>query len=178
MRLKSFAIKAVVLTIVWWALYNLWLKPDARLDTALTKICASSVAEVISWAGFDTDYVFIPDNEEPAFNVRVDQRPILLVGSSCNALELFVLFLGFIFAYPGPNRHKLWYIPVGILTIHVVNIIRMLALAFNFVYFRTTFEFNHKYTFLIIIYGFTFFLWMTWVNKFSNLPNKKEATHA
>jgi exosortase family protein XrtF len=94
-------------------------------------------------------------------------RRTLRVGNDCNALVLFALFSGFIIAYPGNWRTKLWYIPVGILIIFAINIIRMALLTLNFLHFRSSFAFNHHVTFTYTVYAFIFLLWMVWVNKLS-----------
>jgi hypothetical protein len=54
-----------------------------------------------------------------------------------------------------------------VLLIFILNIIRMVVLTINFVYFRSSFAFNHHVTFTYIVYMFIFMLWMIWVNKFS-----------
>ena len=93
------------------------------------------------------------------------------VGSNCNAISLFSLFSVFIIAYPGPWKHKAWFIPAGILAIHLINILRVVALAIIANYDYRLLDFNHTYTFTFLVYGFIFGLWIVWVNKFSNLSN-------
>lgn len=93
------------------------------------------------------------------------------VGSNCNAISLFTLFSVFIIAYPGPWKHKAWYIPAGILAIHLINILRVIALAIIANYNPYLLDFNHTYTFTFLVYGFIFLLWILWVNWYSNKTN-------
>lgn len=91
------------------------------------------------------------------------------VGSNCNAISLFSLFSVFIIAYPGPWKHKAWFIPAGIVAIHLINILRVVALAIIANYDYRLLDFNHTYTFTFLVYGFIFALWIIWVNRFSKL---------
>jgi exosortase family protein XrtF len=89
------------------------------------------------------------------------------VGSNCNAITLFSLFSVFIFAYPGAQKNKIWFIPVGILVIHFLNLLRVTALVVIDKFAPNYLDFNHTYTFTFLIYAVIFSLWMIWVNKFS-----------
>ncbi|MBA3664538.1 MAG: hypothetical protein H0W61_10065 [Bacteroidetes bacterium] len=90
------------------------------------------------------------------------------IGSNCNAITLFTLFAVFVIAYPGHQKSKWWFIPLGILAIHFLNILRVIALMFINMYANEYLDFNHTYTFTFIVYAFIFWLWMIWINKFSN----------
>ena len=72
----------------------------------------------------------------------------------------------------GRLKDKLWFVPLGFLGILVLNIIRIIALSMIYYHKPQYLDFNHKYTFVIIVYGAIFGLWVLWVNKFAN---KKEA---
>ncbi len=93
------------------------------------------------------------------------------VGSGCSGLELFVLFFGFILLMKGRLIDKLWFIPLGFLGILVLNIIRIISLAIIYYHKPEYLDFNHKYTFVIIVYGAIFGLWVLWVNKFANVKD-------
>jgi exosortase family protein XrtF len=97
------------------------------------------------------------------------------VGNPCNGLELFALFAGFIICFPGKFKAKLWFIPLGMIIIHFANVIRTFALALIQLKAPQYLEFNHHYTFTVIVYSIIFLLWMWWVNRYSglNLENKK-----
>ncbi|MCK5104368.1 MAG: archaeosortase/exosortase family protein, partial [Cyclobacteriaceae bacterium] len=92
----------------------------------------------------------------------------ICIGTGCSGLELFLLFFGFILLMRGRLIDKLWFVPVGLLGILVLNIIRIVALSVIYYYKPEYLEFNHKYTFVIIVYGAIFGLWVLWVNKFAD----------
>jgi exosortase family protein XrtF len=106
--------------------------------------------------------------------VGIDGSNGVWVGSNCNAISLFMLFIVFIVWYPGHQKAKFWFIPFGIVTIHILNILRIVALAMISYYAPEWLDFNHTYTFTFLVYAYIFFLWMWWVNKFSNRKPKAE----
>ncbi len=100
--------------------------------------------------------------------IGIDGSVGLWIGSNCNAITLFSLFSVFIMAYPGNQKNKLWYIPLGILSIHLLNIFRVIALMFIARYLPPQYlTFNHTYTFTFTVYAFIFWLWVIWINKFA-----------
>ena len=91
----------------------------------------------------------------------------ICVGTGCSGLELYLLFFGFILLMKGSWKDKIWFIPLGFLTILALNIIRIVVLSIIYYYVPQYLNFNHKYTFVIIVYAAMFGLWIFWVKKFS-----------
>lgn len=84
------------------------------------------------------------------------------VGDECNGFKLFSIFSIFIIAFPGSWKRKLWFIPFGLLLIHLANIIRVCALLLIYEKYPTSLDFNHLYTFTIFVYSIIFLLWWWW----------------
>lgn len=157
--ISLFILKGVVLYLLWFMLYDNWLLKDGLVDHFLINHLVNSTSFLLQSFGYT---VF-----EYADAVGVDGTHGVLIGVPCNGLSLFALFAGFIIIFPGKWLYKLIYIPLGILLIHIINIFRLVGLALVVVYHPTSLEFNHKYTFTVIVYVFIFLLWIIWVNKFS-----------
>jgi len=120
--------------------------------------------------GYST-YKVLTDRDIQVFGI--DGSNGVWVGSNCNAITLFSLFAVFIIAYPGSQRHKWWFIPLGMLAIHLLNIVRVAALAIIARNTPLSLDFNHTYTFTFLVYGFIFMLWMIWVNRFAKIRHEK-----
>lgn len=170
--LIRFLITAVLLYLGWHLVWYEWIEPDGRVNHYLTYNTASISALVLNLFS-DSKFAISPFSEENTYLFR-DSVPLVLIEHGCNGLILMVLFAGFILAFPGPWKTKLWYIPLGVLGIYVINSLRVIALAVNHLYSRSSFEFNHKYTFLILVYGVIFCFWMIWVNRFSGIHAKAD----
>ncbi|MEJ7663209.1 MAG: hypothetical protein WKG07_28555 [Hymenobacter sp.] len=46
--------------------------------------------------------------------VTMAGQPAVVVGAPCDGAALYALFAGFVLAFPGPWRPKLWFIPLGV----------------------------------------------------------------
>jgi exosortase family protein XrtF len=155
-----FLAKVLLMYIAWYGIYELWLHPRQTVDLFIIDISIKSSKFILETFGYA---VFTGSDRL----MGIDGVPGLWIGDNCNGLALFALFAGFIIAYPGPWKKKLLYIPIGILLLQALYIIRLVALAIIQTYSLEMTEFNHTYTFTIIIYGFIFLLWMKWVNTYS-----------
>jgi exosortase family protein XrtF len=94
------------------------------------------------------------------------------IGAPCDGVVLYALFIFFVMAFPGPVRHKAWFIPLGALSVFYLNVLRIVGLAIIMDINEDWLAFNHDYTFTILVYAFVFMLWMIWVQKFSPFGSK------
>ena len=162
--LYIFLAKAAGLFIGWQAIYYLWINQHTNLEMWLTGKTAAVATTFLNWFGYHTIYINHPGElgSQSYSQIFLNGFPLLGIADSCNALTLIILFIGFIIAYPGNWWYRLLFIGLGSLFIFGINIIRSLVLIFNYMHFRSTFEFNHKYTFTILVYLVVFAFWMYW----------------
>lgn len=159
-----FLIKAFSLYIFWYLFYELWLHPKGDFDLLVIDNIISISEYLLDLFGF----IVIPDVYDASFRtLGVDGTHGIWIGDSCNGITIFALFTGFIIAFPGKWIRKLIYIPIGILFIHILNILRVMALSLILKYAPETLSFNHSYTFTTIIYAFIFLLWYLWATKYN-----------
>ncbi len=89
------------------------------------------------------------------------------VGASCSSVKQTIEFVALMLLYPGPWKHKLWFIPSGILIIHIVNIFRIVSLSVILVNFKSqnVFTFSHDWILRPFFYVVIFGMWVFWVEK-------------
>lgn len=155
-----FLVIVFTLFILWYLVYNLWLHPAERLDLFVIDMTVSMCKWVLELLGYA---VYTGADRL----IGIDGSSGLWIGDNCNGIILFSLFSWFIVAYKGKIKYKLFFIPLGVLSIELLNVLRVVVLAILDTHSRSWTEFNHTYTFTIIIYGYIFFLWMLWVNRYS-----------
>ncbi|GAA4013974.1 archaeosortase/exosortase family protein [Hymenobacter fastidiosus] len=163
--LRRFLVLAVVLYGVWFLGYEQWLALDGRLDAALSANITAASARALRLFGFEASVA----SADP-YMLLLNRQEVVHVGNPCNGLVLYALFTGFVLAFPGPVRRKLWFIPLGILAIYLLNIIRVGGLALNHLYYHESVDFNHHYTFTFVVYGCIFLLWMIWARRLASPP--------
>lgn len=164
-RLPRFLLTAALLYVAWYILYHHLIRAggsSSSLDEALCRHIAEASAACLRGLGYDS--------MTKGTLLHLNGWHVVTVGWQCDGLPMMALFAGFIIAYPGPWRTKLWFIPAGLLIIHGLNILRVAGLALNQVYSRTTTDFNHHYTYTIIVYGCIFWFWTIWVRRFASPP--------
>ncbi len=167
-RFKRFIVLAVLLYLGWYVIYELYINPWGKLDRAV-------IENLILIAGFflrAMGYELIPSPPEHVSErtIGIDGTHGLWIGDPCNGITLFALFTIFVLAYPGPIKKKAWFIPFGLVTIHLLNVIRVMALSIIVTYDYAYLDFNHTYTFSVLVYGYVFFLWYLWAGKLANRP--------
>lgn len=158
--LYRFLLVAVAMYLVWFFGYEQWLAIDGRFDTALCVQIANTSVNILNGLGFPAGI-----DLQVASLITMNGNPAVIVGIPCNGLVLYALFGGFVLAFPGPWKRKLWFIPMGMALIWCLNVLRVAALALNHYYANQTVDFNHHYTFTFVVYGFIFGLWMLWARR-------------
>ena len=160
----KFLLTAGLIYLLLYLSYQFVVKRYTYYDQAFIGSIIKAAEQFLNLLGYKT-FKILQDRDMQV--IGIDGSNGVWIGSNCNALKLFGLFSVFILAYPGNQRDKWWYIPAGIAAIHLLNIVRVSMLAIIAFYDYTWLDFNHTYTFNFLVYGFIFFLWMLWVNKFS-----------
>lgn len=154
-----FLLKALALYVIWYIAYEVWLHPTEIIDSWVIKVTLQASLALLHLMGYHT---FSPYFKE----IGIDGTNGLFMGDNCNSIDLFALFTGFIIAFPGVWKKKLWYIPLGIITIFLCNVIRVTLLAIIQKNYSTkALEFNHTYTFTVLVYLVIFMLWVYWIRK-------------
>ncbi|MEQ8554274.1 MAG: archaeosortase/exosortase family protein [Cyclobacteriaceae bacterium] len=172
---KSAALKAAIVFVLWVVGYHGFIRPNGRLDHWFSMKVVEFTKNGISILGYNTAYGINPDGKgiNPRY-IFVDGTPVLSVADGCNGVELIALFIGFFIIFPGNWRSKTVFILLGSIGVFLLNVIREMALAFNYMYFRQSFDLNHKYTFVLIVYGLIFIVWRYWLNNYSFLKELKQ----
>ena len=153
----------LLLYLGWQLLYTFVVHPWGKLDRV--------VIDNIMWISGGTlellGYTLIPEPQvDNNRYLGVDGGSHLWIGDPCDGVGLFAVFLIFLLAYPGPWKHKGWFGLLGVLSIHLINNARVVALCIiNKVNYHLL-NFQHDYTFYVIVYGWVFFLWYLWVKRF------------
>ena len=160
-----FLFKAFILFSFWIVVYEIWLNPIGTFDLFV-------IDKLIIQSGYVLElfnYNLIPDviYDTEFRTIGVDGTHGVWIGDPCNGLTVFALFTGFIIAFPGNWKKKLLFIPFGIITIHILNVIRVSALCVILLKSPESLDFNHTYVFTSIIYAYIFLLWYWWADKLS-----------
>ncbi len=117
-----------------------------------------------------------PTEGYPSIDIYWKGQYAISVFEGCNGFILAVLFLVFIVAFQGSWRKMLWFIPMGLAIIFLLNQVRLVLLTIIAVDYASRMHFFHKYFFTGIIYGIILLLWYWWAHIHRESP--KSQNHA
>lgn len=142
--------------------YNPKADPVSRVVTSQTSAC-------LNLAGENTTYQQHPFKN--SVELLQNGNTVLSVFEGCNGLNVMIIFVAFVVAFNGPVSRMLWFIPAGLIVIHLVNLGRIGLLYFVAQEYEQYFYYVHKYFFTAILYLVVFALWAAWVS----LPRRQQA---
>jgi exosortase/archaeosortase family protein len=98
---------------------------------------------------------------------------LIWINGSCSGLKLIFQVTILFLLFPGPWKHKLWFIPLGWLLMHLSNLFRIVALSIMTLWKHEYWDFTHDWVLRPFFYLVIFAMWVWWVEKFRN--GKREA---
>mgnify|MGYP002864206364 FL=1 len=168
--------------IIWFTLYHFIYKLDVFFSSEKQLIDIQKSISIL--IGKQSNFLLSILGYVTSIEIHSDMVVTLIenknfnhgvwIGEPCNGLKLFGVFAIFILAFPGEIKHKIWYIPLGISLLHIINVIRIAILTILSAYNPYLLNFNHNITFQLIIYSFIFLLWYIWTKKLSAIKSKNE----
>ena len=161
---QSFIIKSSLLYTLCYLGYEFIIKKYTKIDQFVIRKIIDFCQIILNLIGYKT---FSSKETDDIQVFGIDGSNGVWLGGPCNGITLMFLFAIFVFVYPGDYKNKIWFIPLGILLVHIINVLRIIGLAIIAYYYPHYLNFNHTYTFTFLVYTIVFGLWMLWVNKFS-----------
>lgn len=170
-RAKPFIIKNKLI-IRAWAIFLFWIGVFAAvlvglkgqvLDPPLITAVAKSTAFVLNLFGIDA-HVEGFTIYSPGFAVEVIP--------ACTGLLPALLFLAAVFAYPCKVKMKIVGIAIGLPTIFVVNLIRMVSLFYVGLYLPKAFEQVHLLVWQPLMILTVVAIWLLWVGRFAHAATR------
>ena len=150
-----FLLKLFSLLIVWLILESSNVLNSSGLNNGII----SNLVFFSEWLLQSLGYDVFSDSDI----VGITGTSGVLIGAPCNALDLMALFLGILILLPGKILFKLLFALAGMFVIHILNLIRVIALILILKSSPELLEFNHNYTFTLIMYVLIFFGWVLWI---------------
>lgn len=158
-----FLIKFLALYMTLNVLYILFIDHYSPNPDPLTRFVAHQTSWLLDIVGFDTSYA----NHQYRTSIAISENNqlILSVFEGCNGLNVAIIFISFLLSFGKPSKKLVWFIPVGLLVIHISNLLRIILLFIVAIRLPDFMYFAHKYLFTAVIYVIVFALWYLWVTR-------------
>jgi exosortase family protein XrtF len=154
--------------LMWYLLYEFYLQPHTNFDHFIIDNLVWITESILNILGYELR----PHVGEFANFVGIIDSHWIEIGAPCDGITLLSLLVVFVMAFPGPIKHKLWFLPLGLLCVHLINALRIVALVIIVSVSPESLQFHHDYTFTVLVYLFVFGLWYFWINRLSDVGLK------
>jgi exosortase family protein XrtF len=136
----------------------------------ISQVVANQSKIILEWFGYFIELK--PNLSESSILFLFNSVCIIRIIEGCNAMSIMILFAAFVVSFSGNIMKTIGYIVIGIVLIHILNVFRIALLTIGLIHYPEKLSLLHDIIFPVIIYGFVFFLWVIWVNKFSKYAEK------
>ena len=119
---------------------------------------------------FGIDITTITDHRLIAALSKEGSLVNVVIAPECASLKQWLHWLFLMLIFPGPWKHKAWYIPAGLVIIEWTNVVRICGILMMQIQWPrpNTFHIAHDYIFKAFFYFVIFLMWVLWVEKFKN----------
>jgi len=146
-------------------LYGLYITSYEPKPDPVTQWVTHQSSWVLTQMGWSTETVH--HRMRPTTSVLYQSKAIVSVYEGCNGLNVMIIFSAFLVAL-GPIKKTLyWFLPAGLMIIHISNLLRIVFLFWVTLYLPDFLYFTHKYLFTAFIYLIVFVMWFVWVKKYT-----------
>ncbi|MCX2745215.1 exosortase family protein XrtF [Mangrovivirga sp. M17] len=156
--------KFLILYFVLNIIYGYYVESFKNKPDPMTEYVSRQTAKVISLFN-DTGKEIKTSSSDKGQYVYINKgdHSVLSVYEGCNGLNVFIVFVSFVLSFRPPQKEWIWFIPMGLIVIHIFNLGRIGLLFFITQHYPDQMYFMHKFGFTAIIYLSVFGLWWWWV---------------
>lgn len=162
-----FLVKFIGMYVVANLLYGLYVtaySPNPDPATRMVSQHTASALQVLGWPAITQD-----DIAKPTTQLICEGESVLAIYEGCNGINVMIIFVAFLIAFGPVNRTLLWFVPVGLVILHAMNLLRIGLLFWVSLYMPKYMYFTHKYFFTAILFVVVFVLWIWWVKKYTKV---------
>lgn len=164
---KQFLLRSLLLFILWQTIYLIWLAPSRVIDRPLTLITGKSAAAILRSFLTEADIVcketmpVLTDSyyQQGAIHLWAGERRLVGLADACNALGLYVLYAGFLIAFPAAQKRRYLFWLIGWISIFGLNVLRVMTLAWIQYHWPEISIYAHHWLFNTVVYLFIFYQW-------------------
>lgn len=158
----------ISLTLMIHYSFRYWTTVDYfPLSLIIHKTYAAMVDLVFNHSLWFIHYVLHYQPTVIDYTMYFEEVGYIAINDGCSGLKQFLQVTLLFLIYPGPWKHKLWYIPLGILLMHATNLFRIVGLTVVLHHWPEYWKFSHDYIFRPLFYVVIFTMWMVWEEKFA-----------
>jgi exosortase family protein XrtF len=141
--------------------YGLFIESFRNTPDPVTIRVSRQVGWILNLTGRKTEVTLNPS--APTVLMKYAGNIVVSIYEGCNGVNVMIVFVAFLVAFGGSRKKMIWFMPAGLIIIHVANLFRVGLLYVVAQSYSRYFYYIHKYVFTAIIYVIVFALWYTWI---------------
>ena len=155
----------VLITVLIHVIWRIWARQFdyAPVHDFMYSIMGAMATEVYRESVWVISGMYDIVRVDETMHIYFPNRSIIYINTGCSGLKQMIQFSLLMLLFPGPGKHKIWFIPLGILMMHLTNIFRVVGLSVVMVNWPQYWDFSHDYLFRPFFYVVIFGLWIYWV---------------
>ena len=142
-------------------LYGFFIESFEGAPDPITIGVSRQVGWILNFIGQQVDVTL--NHAAPTVFIRHADKVIVSIYEGCNGINVMIVFFAFMVAFGGPLKKIMWFLPVGLVMIHIANLLRIGLLYVVALNYSRYFYYVHKYIFTAFIYLIVFALWYSWI---------------
>jgi exosortase/archaeosortase family protein len=166
-------IDVVLFVAITWVFHKLWWQYSGEIYSIsvfkdFADWLAATVYHISAWLDVHVLRMNIELYEKNIISFTSNGRA-MEINESCSGFKQMYQVLVLFLLFPGPWRHKLWFIPAGMIAMFLTNVVRVVLLSVAMIYWPEQWDFIHLWVLRPVYYVVIFFLWVLWVEKFGGM---------
>ncbi|MCY7387651.1 MAG: exosortase H [Burkholderiales bacterium] len=96
----------------------------------------------------------------------------LSIEAGCNGIEAAIILIAAMLAFPAPWKHRVIGIVVGLLTVQLLNVVRVISLFYIGQWSMQAFEWAHFYLWQALIMLDVLIVWLIWMRTLPRITSR------
>lgn len=159
--------------LITWIFHKLWWRYSGEIYSlqafnSIADWLAATVFHISAWLDAHLLRMDIVLYDKNIILFTANGRS-MEINESCSGFKQMYQVLVLFLLFPGPWKHKLWYIPAGMFAMFLTNIVRVVLLSVVMIYWPEQWDFIHLWILRPVYYVVIFLLWVLWIEKFGGM---------
>ena len=163
-------IDVALFIIITYAVHKLWWHYSSYIYAIPTFLSISGwlAHEVYVVSAWINMHILCMDIQLAPGNTMIflKNNTSIYINESCSGFKQMIQILVLFVLFPGPWKHKAWFIPAGMISMFFVNVIRVIGLSYAMLWMPQHWDFIHLWVMRPFYYVAIFAMWVIWVEKF------------
>ena len=157
----------ILITLAIHFIWRLWARQFnyAPISDFMYTIMNAMAVEVYRESAWMIEGIIDIVRVDDTMYMHFPNKCMMYINEGCSGLKQMLQFSLLMIFFPGPWKKKLWFIPLGVIIMHLTNLFRVVGLAIIMNNWPQYWDFSHDYIFRPIFYVVIFGLWVIWVEK-------------